>query len=290
MNTTAQVKFSFDRKGDNYLGQAEVPTRSGKLQFQVMVPIADIRQEVKTFLAKQPAEIAGDPHIVGDLDRVYDNVGYLRAKRRLGTAIKVRLGGKVRPFEVAGSLGFAHRMAQTAANRRGNFSPMRRLGPMQYRVAGDDEDDVSGNPFKAIGKGIVKGAKAVGKGTVKVAKVVGKGTVKGAKAVGKGTVKTAKFVGKGVTKTVDNPITAALLTTVPGGTAAMAIVHAARAGGSGAKGAIKDIKTLAEQGDPQAIASADVLEAAARGQTSSGAGIAIMAGLGLGALLLLKKR
>lgn len=256
------VKFSYVTKGDNFVGTAEVPTQNGTMKFGILVPLQDIRKEVRDYLAQSPA-VSGDSGVVGNLSRVYDRVATERARRRLGTLIKAKMGGAIRPYEIAGPAGYARRIAQQAANKAAHGRAV---------VSGDD----------------------VGFSLKKVVKGAGKGIAKGAKGVAKGTVKVAKGVTKGGAAVVSNPLTSALLTAVPGGNTALAIINAAKDGRQGPKQAIADIASLAGKGDLRAKASADALEAAARAAKqpppSSGAIVALAAGgtLILG-LLLLKK-
>jgi hypothetical protein len=254
METTKTVRFTYDKKGDNFFGQAEVPTSNGVLRFKAMVPMADVRMQVRAFLAKQPTDIAGDPVMVAKLPLVENRVAKERTKRRLVTAIRVKMGGPVRPFEVSGPAGFAHRIAQGAANRRSLY---------QAGCVSGDGDDVGAFGFlKKIGKGIGKGVKAVGKGVGKGVVATGKGIGKGAKVVGKGGYIVAKTAVKAGGKVISNPITGALLTAVPGGAAAAAIIAAARGGSPGAQQAIVQVTDAAQAGDAQAQASKAALDVA----------------------------
>lgn len=248
METTKTVRFTYDKKGDNFFGQAEVPTSNGVLRFKAMVPMADVRMQVRAFLAKQPTDIAGDPVMVAKLPLVENRVAKERTKRRLVTAIRVKMGGPVRPFEVSGPAGFARRIAQGAANRRSLYQ----AGCVgRDEIAGDGDDVGAFGFIKKIGRGIGKGVKAVGKG-------VGKGVV----ATGKGIGKGAKVAVKAGGKVITNPITGALLTAVPGGAAAAAIIAAAKGGSPGAQQAIVQVTDAAQAGNPQAQASKAALDVA----------------------------
>ncbi len=153
------IRFTYETKGDNFLGTAEIPTRSGHMmRFETLLPMADIRNEVQRFLRNQPPVIAGDPRILANISGIYNNVAKTRARRRLGTAIKMRFGGKVRPYEVAGPAGYAHGLAKQARQRA-------------YDAGNDIGFSLKGG-IKKVGRGIGKGAKAVGKGVYKGGKAV----------------------------------------------------------------------------------------------------------------------
>lgn len=232
-----QVKLTFDRKGDNFLGVAEIPTRRGPLVFKTLIPMTEVRQQIKDWLADQPT-VGADPLVLARMPGIEHKVATIRAKRRLGTAIRIRFGGRVRPYEVSGSAGHAYQLARVAG-RRGDIGGI-------------------GKVFKKVGKAVGKAGKAVGKTAYK-----------GTKAV------------------VKNPITGALLTVVPGGPQAKAILDAARQGSPGAQQAINDINTLANGGDVQAIQSRDALNAA-----KGGISPLMIAGIGaavVGAVMLAKK-
>ena len=288
------VRLTYARKGENFFGRAEIPTKNGTLRFAVLVPLSDIKQEVARYLAANPAQIAGDPNdpnIVGNLPRIYHNIAKKRAQRRLGTAIKAKFGGSIRPYEIAGSAGYAVRIAQTAANKLawgpdvgaeiGLFGFVKKIG-------------------KAVGKGVVAAGKGIGKGVFATGKGIGKGAAWTGKKVAKGTVATGKGVLKVGKVVTSNPITRALISVVPYGGAALAVADAARRGSPGAQKAIAETQAAADAGNVIAQASSHVLTAAteqlntgvnfAHDNPKSSAGmIAAVAG-GLGLLLMLKKK
>jgi hypothetical protein len=280
------IHLSYARHGQNFFGRAEVPTRSGKVRFAVMVPLADVKEEVKRFLAAQPPEISGDVRIAGNMSQIVERIARKRARRRLGTAVKAKFGGDIRPYEIAGPAGYAYRVAKTAAAKKRGW----------HHDVPTEIGWSLGGMLKSAAKGVGSGIKAVGKGTVAVAKGVGKGTVAVAKGVGKGTEATGKAIGKGsvaagkgvykvgnvVTK---NPITRALVSVVPGGAAALAIADAARGGSPGAQEAINQTNAIAQQtGDPTATRSASILNQAVAGQSNKGSNTAMIAVVGLGTL------
>lgn len=257
---SVQVRFTYEQHGPNFLGCAEIPTSNGVIKFKTLIPMADVRMQVRRFLAAQP-EVSGDPNIAARVAGIESAVAQERAKRKLITAIRIRRGLPVSPADVSGPAYRPQQLALIARNR----------SMYQSGIAGSDDPyaDVGAFGFlkkavKGIGKGVKAVGKGVGKGTVAVAKGVGKGTVAVAKGVGKGTVVVAKATGKTVSAVARNPITAALLTTVPGGAAALAIVNAAKGGQKGAQEAITDISAGAAAGDPNAQASAAALQAAAQ--------------------------
>jgi len=270
------VRFTYEKRGPNFFGAAEVPTKSGTARFEMLLPVKDVEKEVTKFLTSKH-DVSGDGlNLIGNVPRIVQNVANDRLKRRLGTAIKVRFGGTVMPYEVSGPAGFGVRMSSIAAAKR------------RYRVAGNVAGDEVGVSLKGIvkgaAKGIGKGAKAIGKGT----KAVAKGTAKGAVKVVKGGAKVA-------TGLTNNPITSAALSFVPGGDAAMAIVKAAQAGSPGANQAISQLNTLAGQGDLRAAqAAAALAQARAKTKASQKPDVpigAILGGAGalVGLLLLAKK-
>ena len=261
-----QIRLTYARKGENFFGRAEVPTPNGMLKFHVLVPMADIKKEVADYLRQKAPEIAGDPHIAGNLPRIHNTIAHRRAKRRLGTAIKAKLGGSIKPYEIAGPAGYAHRIAKHAANK----------AAMKHADANDIGVSLGGI-FKSIGRGV----KAVGKG-------VGRGTVAVAKGVGRGAVATGKGVGKAANVVTKNPITRALVSVVPGGVAAIAISDAARGGSPGAQQAIDETFAAARNGNPTAEESARRLREAGAKESASKMPLYLAAG-GLAALILLKK-
>ena len=222
------VKLSFERKGDHFYGQAEVPTRSRMLVFKAAIPLIDIRNEVKAFLAAQPSDVSGDPVIRANIGAVVNHVAKIRAKRRLGVAIKLARGGMIDTHDIAGPAYYAQALSDKAAHR----ALVNRYG-----------HEIGTSIFKKIGKGF---------GTV------GKG-------IGKGIVATGKGVGKGVSAVAKNPLTAALISVVPGGAAATGIVNALNRGSPGAAQAVLDVSNAAAAGNSIAQESLNALKSAAGG-------------------------
>jgi hypothetical protein len=260
------VHFNYERRGDNLLGSAEVETANGsKYRFETLLPLNHIRQEVKKFLAESPS-IGNDEWIRANIGNVVNHAAESRARRRLETAIKTTFGGAIPPYHIAGTAGYARRIAQSAADRA-----------------------EIGNIFKKAAKKVGKGVKAVGKGTVKVVKATGKGT---AKAV----TKTAKVAYKGGKAVVSNPLTHAALSFVPGGQQASAAISLLQSRNKSNPQQVQLPLTQTEnlnvpseyippgtsyQGQPGILPAP---------QGSSGAGIGIALGaLGALALLLLRK-
>jgi len=267
------VRFQYKRTEDgrHFLGMATIPRPQGKrVVFKVMVPMSDVQEQVTKFLDTQGTDVSGDPRIAANIDRIHNSVAEERARRRLRTAIKVWRGGKVAPYEVAGTTGFATRMAQTAADKGGSRALVVSR-PGGIREGYDPQTDIGWgfNPFKAVvsaakavGKGVAKGATVVAKPVVWTGKKVGSGVATGAKAVGSGTVSVAKggwSLSKGLAK---NPLTAALISVIPGGAAALSVVNAVAGGSPGAQEAVVQTAQAAQAGNPQAAASVAALQAA----------------------------
>lgn len=267
------VRCNYYKEGGHFYGTAEIPRPGGqRVVFKVMVPLADIRKEVMNFLGTQPTEISGDPVVIANIGRIFDEVAHTRAKRRLGTAIKVWRGGRVAGYEVAGNAAYATRIASEAARKgmeRGLI--LRRPGGMQPGY--DPQDDIGWNPFKAVAKAVTKVAKVVAKPVVFVAKKTATGAKVVGKGIGKGVVATGKGIGKGTVAVAkggwtaskaiaNNPLTSALVSVLPGGAAAMAVVKAAQGGSPGAAQAIVDTAKIADAGNLSAAQSLAALQAA----------------------------
>jgi hypothetical protein len=175
---SAAVKLTYETRGENLIGTAEIPGAARPFKFKTLVPLIDVRQTVDTWLAGQPA-YAADPQIQQRKAAIVERVAQLKARRRLGTAIKVRFGGRVEPYEVAGSNDLAIRLRNVAAHRA----------------------DIGGvkSAFRKVGRGIKKGGRVVGRGV---------------KAGAKGGVRLAR-----------NPVTGALISQLPGGSAAVSLAN-----------------------------------------------------------------